>query len=79
MAEDKFDVEQEFERLTDLIEDNTYPGDFSCSGWSSIPINCAHFKDLPFFVQSALHINKNEVSQHAKHVISFPIYTVKLY
>ena len=36
MAEDKFDVEIEFERLTDLIQGNTYPGDFSCSGWSTL-------------------------------------------
>ena len=36
MAEGKFDVEREFERLTDLIQDNTYPGDFSCSGWSTL-------------------------------------------
>ena len=29
--------EEELDRLTDLIEGNTnFPGDFSCSGWSTM-------------------------------------------
>ncbi|KAL9968066.1 hypothetical protein ACROYT_G026393 [Oculina patagonica] len=43
MADDKFDVEEEFERLTDLIQDNEYPGDFSCSGVSPV-VPDIHFK-----------------------------------
>lgn len=26
-------LKEEFQRLTDLIQGNTCPGDFSCSGW----------------------------------------------
>ena len=31
-VEDCF-LKEEFQRLTDLIQGNTCPGDFSCSGW----------------------------------------------
>ena len=34
-------VEKEFKRVTDLIQGSKCPGDFSCSGWSTlITLNC---------------------------------------
>ncbi|KAL9968022.1 hypothetical protein ACROYT_G026347 [Oculina patagonica] len=49
MADDKFDVKEEFKRLTGLIQGNTYPGDFSCSGVCPV-VPDIHFKASPTFL-----------------------------
>ena len=67
MADNKFDVEQEFGRITNLIEDNTYPGDFSCSGRLFILIRCLYVflkvfgRVLVYFPKCACQLNVPKV------------------
>ncbi|KAL9968045.1 hypothetical protein ACROYT_G026371 [Oculina patagonica] len=67
MADDIFDVEEEFERLTDLIQCNTFPGDFACSGVCpvvpDIRLKASYtFLDPSFTEGKKNHVNRTAIS-----------------
>ncbi|KAL9968046.1 hypothetical protein ACROYT_G026372 [Oculina patagonica] len=65
MAGNKFDVEKEFESLTDLIQRNTYPGDFSCSGVCPVVPDIRLKASYTFLDPSFMEGKKNAVNRTA--------------